>query len=51
MSHKQILVVLDIYLLTNISVERIDDIVKDFKLHRCALDFDSLFLDIIVKVK
>ena len=39
---------LDIGLLTNISVERIEKTVKDFKTHRSALYLDSLLLRIIV---
>ena len=49
MSHKKTLAGLDIDPLTNIHVEIIDNMVKDSKSCRCALDFDSLFLDLIVK--
>ena len=47
MSHRHTLAGLDIYLFTRISVERINNMVKYFKTHRCALDFDSLFLGLL----
>ena len=40
---------LDINLFTHIYVERIYNTIKDFKTHRCALDFDSIFLGFIEK--
>ena len=40
---------LDIDLLTHIYVERIYNTIKDFKTHRFALDFDSLFLGLLEK--
>ena len=49
MRHKQTLADLDIDLLANIYIETIENMFKDFKSHRCALDFDSLLLRIIVK--
>ena len=49
MIHKQTLAVFDIYLFTNISVDRIEKMVIYFKLNRCALDFDVLFLFLIVR--
>ena len=48
MTHKKALAGLDIDLFTNISVEIIENMVKDFKTQRCALDFDSLFLSLLV---
>ena len=47
--HKKTLVVLDIDLLNHIYVERIYNMVKDLNNHRCMLDFDSLFLNLILK--
>ena len=49
MIHKKTLVGLEIDLFTHISVEIIHNIVKDFNTHRCALDFDSLFIVILAK--
>ena len=49
MTHKQTLTSLDIDLLTHIYVERIENMVKDFKTYRCMLGFDSLFLELLVK--
>ena len=49
MSHRKTLDGLEIDLFTHISVERIYNLDKDFKTHRCALDFDSLFLSLIAK--
>ena len=49
MSHKQIIEGLEIDPLTNISVEIIENMVKDLKSHSCALDLDSLFLRLNVK--
>ena len=51
MSHKQTLTGLDVDLHTNISEAKIEKMVKDFKTHRCALDFDSSFLDLVIKEK
>ena len=51
MSHKQALAGLNIDLFTNIYVQINENMVNDFKSHRCALEFDSLFLGIIVKDK
>ena len=51
MIHKKSLSGLDIDLFNNISVGIFEKMVKDFKLHRCALDFDSLSLCLIVKDK
>ena len=45
----QTLVGLNIDLFTHIYVEIIYNMVKDFNMHRCALDFDSLFLSLLVK--
>ena len=49
MSHRQTLAGLNIDLFTHIYVERIYNTVKNFKVHGCKLDFDSLFIRIIVK--
>ena len=46
--NKQTLVGLGIDLLTDNSVEIIEKIVKDFKVHRCLLDYDSLFVRLLV---
>ena len=51
MSQNQILSGLEIDLFTHISVAKIDNIVKEFRMHRCALDFDGLFLSILVKIE
>ena len=51
MIQNQILSGLDIDLFTHMSVAIIDNIVKEFRMHRCALDFDGLFLSILVKMK
>ena len=51
MSHKKNLEGLDIELFTNISVEIIDNMVKNLKIHRLTLDFDSLFLGLILEFK
>ena len=48
-SHTQTLADLDIELLAYISVERIENMVKDFKSHICAFDFDSLLFRLVVK--
>ena len=48
MSHRKTFIGLDIDLITHISVDVIYNMVKDFKTHKCALDFDSLFLNLIV---
>ena len=44
MSHKKTLVGLCIELFTIIHVDRIENMVNCFETHRCALEFDSLFL-------
>ena len=49
MSHRQPIVGLGIYFFNNIYFERIYNIFKDFKTHRCALEFDSLFLRLLEK--
>ena len=49
MSHRKTLTGLDIDLLTHIYVERIYNMVEDFKTHMCALEFDSLFLSLLLK--
>ena len=51
MSHRKTLAGLDIDLFTHIYVERIYNMVRYFDTHRCALDFDSLFLGFIAKEK
>ena len=48
-SHGQTLAVLDIDLFTHIYVKRTYNMVKYFKTHRCALDFNSIFISLIVK--
>ena len=40
---------LDIDLFSHIYVEIIEKMVKDFNTHRCALEFGSLLLSILVK--
>ena len=40
---------LDIELLNNISVEKIEKIFKYFKTHMCAIDFDICFLSLLIK--
>ena len=50
-SYRQTLVSLDINLFTHIYVERIYNTIKDFKTHRCALDFRGLFFGILAKEK
>ena len=50
-SHKKTLAGLDIELFTNIYFQIIKKMVKDIKTHRCALEFDSLFLRSPVKEK
>ena len=49
MSYRKTLVGLYIDIFTYISVDRIYDIVKDFNMHRHALDFDSFLLSLLVK--
>ena len=49
MIHKKTLAGLDIDIFANIYVETIYKIVKNLKLHRCAPDFDILFIRPIVK--
>ena len=51
MSHRQTLVGLDTDILTHISVEIIYMSFKYFKAHRCALDFDIIFLGLLSKEK
>ena len=51
MSKRQNIVGLDIDLFTHIYVERIYNIVKDFKTHMCVLDFDILFLKLLANEK
>ena len=51
MSHRQTLAGLDIELFDHIYVDIIDNMVRSFKSHRCALGFDSLFLGHIAKEK
>ena len=50
-SHRKILAGLDIDLFIHIYVERIYNVVKYFKTHRCALEFVSLFLAFLQKKK
>ena len=49
MSDKQFPAGLDIDSFANTSVEIIENMVKDYRSHMCALDFDNLFIDIIEK--
>ena len=49
MSKRQNIVVLDIDLFDHISVGRVYNTVKDFKMHSCGLDFDSLFIGLLSK--
>ena len=49
MIHKQTLVGVDIDIFTNIYVNRVEKMVKDFKSHIFVLDFDRIFLRLIVK--
>ena len=49
MSYRKTLTILDIDLFTHIFVEMIYNMVRYFNMHRCALDFDSLFLGLIEK--
>ena len=49
MIHKQTLAGLYIYLFTNIYIDIIEKMVKDFNTHICALDFDCRFLILVVK--
>ena len=51
MIHRKTLSGLDIDLFTNISIKTIYNMVTDFKTHRCALDFDSIFLVLFGKIK
>ena len=51
MINKKNLAGIDIDLFTHISVEIIYNIVKYFNTHMCVLDFDTLFLSLIVKLK
>ena len=47
--YRQNLAGLDIDIFTDIYVERIYNMVKDFKTHMFALEFDILFLGLIEK--
>ena len=49
MIHGETLVGLDIDLFTHISVDRIYNMVKYLNTHRCMLEFDTLFLSLVVK--
>ena len=49
MSHRKNIAGLDIDLFTNISVERIYNMVKYFKRQRCVLECDSLFISLILR--
>ena len=49
MSYKETLVGFDIDLFTNTYVEIIENMFEYFKLHRCLLGFDNLFIGTIVK--
>ena len=49
MIQKQNLAGLDIDLFANIFVDRIENVVNYFNIHRCTLDFDSIFLSLLVK--
>ena len=49
MIHRKTISGLDVDLFTHIYVGRIYDMVNDFKTHRFALEFDSLFLILIAK--
>ena len=49
MSNMKTISGLDIDLFTHIFVEMIYNMVRYFNMHRCALDFDSLFLGLIEK--
>ena len=49
MACKQTFAGLDIDLFTHISVERIYNMVKYFNTHRSMLDFDTLFIILLVK--
>ena len=51
MSHNQTLVGLDINFFANIYVGIIEKMVRYFKSRSCELDFDSLFLRLILKRK
>ena len=51
MIHRQDVAGLETDLFTYIYFERIYDMVKDFNIHRCALDFDILFLGLLSKGK
>ena len=51
MSQNQTLEGLNIDLLTNISVDIVKNMVKYFNTHRFALEFDNLFLGLLVKEK
>ena len=49
MSHKQTLAGIDTDLFTYISVEGFYNMFKYLKIHRCVLNFDRLFLRLLVK--
>ena len=49
MSYRETLVGLDIDIFTHIFVGIIYNIVKDFNMHRCVLEFDSFLLSLLVK--
>ena len=48
MIHKETLVGLEIDLLMNIYVNRVENILKVFKMHMCELKFDSHFLGLLI---
>ena len=49
MRHRKTIAGLDIDLFDHISVGRVYNTVKDFKMHSCGLDFDSLFIGLLSK--
>ena len=49
MIQKKTLAGIYIDLFTHIYVERIYSLVKGFNIHMCRLDFDTLFLGLLVK--
>ena len=49
LTQKETSVGLYIELFTNIYAEKIENMVNDFKMNRCVLDFDSRFIGFLVK--
>ena len=49
MIHKRTLAGLEIDIFTHIYVEEIYNMVKDFNIHRCMLEFDTLLLGLLVQ--